>query len=98
LLTLVSILKLLAEVALLSLAGRFVLAILAGHKREQNLFYQVLEILTRPVIKATRFITPRIVIDRHVPFVTFMLLLLIWAGATVAKISICVQIGVQQCQ
>ena len=30
--------------------------------------------------------------------VAFMLLLFVWAGATVAKISICVQMGVQLCK
>lgn len=98
LLTLVSILKLLAEIALLALAGQGLLGLLAGAKRDQNLFYQVLQVLTRPFVAGTRLITPKIVIDRHVPLVAFMLLLLVWAGATVAKISICVQIGVQLCR
>jgi hypothetical protein len=98
LLTLVSIVKLLAEIALLALAGQGVLAILAGGKREQNLFYQLLQVLTRPFVRVTRFITPRIVIDRHIPLVAFLLLLSIWLAATITKISICLEIGVQLCQ
>lgn len=94
----VSIFKLLAEIALLALAGQWVLGLLAGAKRETNLFYQLLQVLTRPFIKGARCITPQIVIDRHVPLVAFMLLLLVWIAATVTKITICVQIGVELCK
>ena len=97
-LTTVSIVKLLAEIALLALAGQWVLGLLAGAKREQNLFYQLLAVMTRPFVRGTRFITPRIVIDRHVPLVAFLLLALVWFSATVTKISICVQMGVQLCR
>ncbi|MCM2251971.1 MAG: hypothetical protein NDJ19_06400 [Ramlibacter sp.] len=96
-LTLVSIIKLLAEIALLALAGQGVLALLAGAKRDQNLFYQLLQILTRPFVTAARFITPKAVLDRHVPIVAFLLLFFAWLVATMTKISICVRIGVEKC-
>ena len=98
LLTLVSILKLLAEIALLAFLGQWVLALLTGPKRDQNLFYQVLQVLTKPFVRGARLVTPRIVLDRHVPLVAFLLLLSVWVGATIAKISICVEIGVQLCK
>jgi hypothetical protein len=98
LLTLVSIVKLLAEIALLALVGQGVLAILAGARREQNMFYQLLQILTRPFVSTTRLITPKVVIDRHVPIVAFLLLSFIWIAATVTKINICLQIGVELCK
>lgn len=97
-LTFVSMIKLLAEIALLALLGQGVLAILAGAKRETNLFYQLLQILTRPFIAGARFITPKVVLDRHVPFVAFLLLFFAWLAATLTKISICVQIGVELCK
>jgi hypothetical protein len=98
LLTLVSIVKLLAEIALLAMAGQWLLGLLAGAKKEQNLFYQLLQILTRPFVAGTRFVTPKIVIDRHVPLVAFLLMSFVWIGATVAKINICVRIGVELCK
>jgi hypothetical protein len=98
LLTLVSIVKLLAEIALLALVGQGVLAILAGARREQNMFYQLLQILTRPFVATARLITPKVVIDRHVPIVAFLLLSFIWVAATVTKINICLQIGVELCK
>ncbi|HSH91526.1 MAG TPA: hypothetical protein VK996_16180 [Ramlibacter sp.] len=97
-LILVSMLKLLAEIALLALLGQGVLALLAGAKRDQNLFYQVLQVITRPLFAGARFITPKVVIDRHVPAVAFMLLAFIWLVATITKIDICVQIGVHLCK
>ncbi len=93
-----SIFKLLAEIALMALLGQGVLALLAGAKREQNMFYQLLQVLTRPFLALTRRITPKAVIDRHVPIVTCLLLVFIWIAATLSKISICVQIGVENCK
>ena len=54
--------------------------------------------MTRPFVKGARLISPKVVIDRHVPLVAFCLLLFVWVVATVSKIGLCVQIGVQQCQ
>lgn len=94
----VSILKLIAEVALLALFGQWVLGLLAGAKREQNLFYQILQIVGKPFVVAARFITPKQIIDRHVPFVAFLLLLFVWIGSTLMRIRICLEIGVELCK
>ena len=98
LLTVVSVFKLLAEIALLAMVGQAVLGLLAGAKREQNLFYQLLQVMTRPFLRGARLITPRVVIDRHVPYVAFLLVFFVWLVATLTKISICVQIGEELCK
>lgn len=90
--------KLIAEIALMALAGQWVLSLLAGPARETNLFYQVLRILTRPFVRAVRFVTPRVVLDRHIPLATFLALGTLWIVAMLAKIQICLQLGVQQCR
>lgn len=97
-LMLVEILKLLAEIALLSLAGQWVLGLLAGARREQNLFYQVFQIVTKPLVMCARWISPRVVLDRHLPLVAFLLLSFVWIVATITKINICVEIGVHLCK
>lgn len=97
-LILVSIFKLLAEIALLALLGQGVLFILAGAKRDQNVFYQTLQVVTRPLTAVARYIAPKVVLDRHVPVVAFLLAFFIWVVATLSKISICVQRGVHLCQ
>jgi uncharacterized protein YggT (Ycf19 family) len=97
-LLLVSSIKLVAEIALMALAGQWLLGLLAGAKRESNLFYQLLQVLTRPFVRVARALTPRQVLDRHVPLVAFLLLGFVWLFSTIAKINLCLQLGVAQCQ
>lgn len=74
----VVIVKALAELAGMFLAARGLLYLLAGMRRMDNVFYQVVAIVTDPLIRATRWITPRVVLDRHVPLVTFGIVLWVW--------------------
>jgi hypothetical protein len=97
-LLLASSVKLIAEIALLALAGQWVLGLLAGSKRNENLFYRLLQVLTNPFVKTMRLITPRFVLDRHIPLAAFVLLASVWLVATIAKINLCLQIGVQACR
>lgn len=97
-LLLVETLKLLAEIALMALAGQWVLGLLAGQRRQQNPFYQLFQILTKPLIAGARAISPRIVLDQHLPLVAFLLLVFVWLVATITKIDICVRMGVHLCK
>lgn len=88
-LLLASSLKLIAEIALFGLAGRWLLGLLAGAKREQNLFYQALSMITNPFTGLVRRITPSLVVDRHIPLVTFILLFWVWFFALSEKVQLC---------
>jgi len=77
-LLIISILRALTEVALLTLLGQGLLALLAGSRRATNPVYRVFQVVTAPVLRAVRFITPRPVIDRHIPLVAFFLLFWLW--------------------
>ncbi len=70
--------KAIAELAGLFLLGRGLLYLLAGAKRDSNLFYQVLCIVTNPLIRFTRLITPKMIIDAHIPYVAFLLVAWLW--------------------
>jgi hypothetical protein len=94
----VSIVKLVCEIALLALAGRWLLGLLAGQKKESNVFYQTLAVITKPFVSSARFITPKAIIDRHVPFVAFLLLSFIWVVSLIEKIRICTVIGMEMCK
>lgn len=96
-LLLASSVKLIAEIALLALAGQWLLGLLVGNKRESNFFYQLLGVLTKPFVKAMRFITPRFVLDRHIPLAVALLMLSVWLFALVAKVNLCMQRGVNVC-
>lgn len=97
-LLLVSSLKLIFEIALMALLGQWLLGLLAGAKRDSNFFYRLLQVLTQPFIRLARLVSPRIVIDRHIPLVAFLLLAFGWLVATIAKINLCLQIGVEACR
>jgi hypothetical protein len=88
-LLLVSSVKLVVEIALFSLAGQWLLGLLAGAKREQNFFYQALAIVTRPFTAGFRVITPKVVIDRHIPLLTFVALCWVWVIALIELVSLC---------
>lgn len=97
-LLLVSSLKLIAEVALLAFAGQWLLGLLAGRRRDSNFFYRLLQILTKPFVQGARWITPRFVLDRHLPLVAFLVLAFAWLVATLSKISLCLQTGANLCK
>ena len=94
----ISAVKVIAEVALLALFGQWVLGLLAGPQKDRNLFYQILQIVGKPFVSLARLITPRVVLDRHVPLVAFLLLLFVWIGVTLLKIQTCLRIGVALCR
>jgi hypothetical protein len=79
-LLLVVIVKALAELAGMFLLGRGLLWVLAGRKRMDNIFYQVLSIVTDPLLRFTRWIAPRVVMDSYIPAIAFGLVLWIWVA------------------
>ncbi|MBG6074941.1 hypothetical protein [Polaromonas sp. CG_9.11] len=96
-LTVVTAFKLIAEIALLALCGQWLLGFLSGAGRRGNPFYAFLRLVGRPWIEVARWLSPRLVLDRHLPLVAFFLLLLAWGAASIAKVGICLQIGVNLC-
>lgn len=97
-LLLASSVKLIAEIAVLALIGQWLLGLLAGRNREGNFFYRVLQVMTNPFVKTVRAVTPRVVLDRHVPLATLLVMIVLWLIATMAKISICMQAGMEGCR
>lgn len=92
-LLIVSVLRTLVEVAGLFLLGQGLLYVLAGKSREKNAIYLLFRIITAPVVKAIRFITPRQIVDRHVPVVAFFLLFWLWIGLAYMRRAICLADG-----
>jgi len=82
------ILKALTEIAGVAFLGQGVLWVIAGSKRDQNLVYKLFKTLTSPVMRVTRAITPRVIIDAHIGLVAFFLLLVIWVMLTAFKIKL----------
>jgi hypothetical protein len=83
--------QLVLYIALLALLGQGVLFILAGVKRDRNIFYQLLQIVSKPFTLVVRKITPQQVADRHGPVVTFFLLLVAYGIVTFERADLCVR-------
>jgi uncharacterized protein YggT (Ycf19 family) len=88
-LLIIGILRALVEVALLFLIGQGILALLAGSRRDTNIVYKVFLIVTQPVLKVVRKISPPQIIDKHLPFVAFFVLFWCWIGLAYLKKVYC---------
>lgn len=97
-LTLIVTLKAVTEVALLALAGQALVGLLAGARREHNPVYRLLEIISRPSRCVARWVSPRVVLDRHVSLVAGVLLAWSWLALTLAKLAVCLGPGVNACR
>jgi hypothetical protein len=89
----ISLVRVLVEVAGYTLLGQGVLAIFAGKSRDQNIVYRLMQTVTAPAVKSVRYVTPRFIIDKHIPFVTFFVLFWMWIGLAMAKRYVCVAQG-----
>jgi hypothetical protein len=75
---LLSVARALVEVALLGLFGQGVVALLSGCRRDANPIYRLFAIVTKPALDIVRIVAPRPILDRHLPFVAFPVLLWLW--------------------
>ena len=69
-------------VAALALLGQAMVGVFNWAKRRDNLLYRLFELIARPVVKLVRLISPKVVLDRHIPIAAFALLMIIyfWLG------------------
>ena len=93
-----NIAQLILYIGALGLIGQGLLFVLAGQKRDTNLFYQLIEIVNKPWTLIARFISPKQIIDRQIPFVAFCIVGVLYIAVTLAKIEHCISIGIEACQ
>jgi uncharacterized protein YggT (Ycf19 family) len=69
-------------VAGLSLVAQFLVGAFSWSRRRQNIVYRLFEVIASPVVKMVRWVTPKIVLDQHIPLAAFMLLFIayFWLG------------------
>ena len=90
------IVQLLLAVPLLALAGQGIVHVLCrvfGQDPKSNFFYRILEIVGSPFTRLCRRITPRFILDRHMPLVAVSLLLVAYAWTMFAIASACFGAG-----
>ncbi len=88
-LLIIGVLRALVEVSMLFLLGQGLLALLAGSRRHNNIMYKLFVIVTAPVLKAMRKVTPRQIIDKHLPFIAFAVLFWLWIALAYLKKLYC---------
>lgn len=94
----VVIAKSLIELSLMFIVGRFLLGLLAGANRDRNVFWQLLDVASKPALWLTRKISPKLILDQHIPLATSSWLLIAWVLVVQLKIDICLELGVASCQ
>lgn len=82
----------------LALMGQGLLYVLTGEGRNTNLFYQLIEMVSKPWTMLARFISPKQILDRQIPFVAFCIVGVLYIAVTLAKIEHCITIGIEACQ
>ena len=92
------ILKSLIELSLMFLVGRFLLGLLVGSKRQSNVFWQLLDVASKPALWLTRRVSPKLILDQHIPLAAGSWLIIAWVLVVMAKIDLCLQIGPAACQ
>jgi hypothetical protein len=90
--------KALVELALMFIVARFLLGLLAGQKRDTNIFYQLLDIAAKPVLWFVRKVSPKFILDQHIPLAASSFLIMMWVVFTKLKIEECLIARVAACQ
>jgi hypothetical protein len=54
--------------------------------------------VNKPWTVVSRFISPKQIIDRQIPFVAFCIVGVLYIAVTLAKIEHCITIGIEICQ
>lgn len=88
-LLLISAVKAFSEVLVLGLLGRGLLRLVLRQRSEGNVVYRLFAAVTRPLMRLSRWITPRFVADRHLWIVAALLVLVIWVAAAQQKLALC---------
>ncbi len=94
----VVIAKSLVELSLMFIVGRFVLGLLAGSKRDNNVFWQLLDVASKPALWLTRKISPKLILDQHIPLAAGSWLLIAWVALVQLKVDMCLSMGAHVCQ
>jgi hypothetical protein len=89
-LLILGVLRALVEVSMWFLVGQGLLYVLAGRGRANNPMYKLFILVTGPVIKMMRVISPPQILDKHLPFVAFFVLFWMWIGLAYLKREYCV--------
>jgi len=85
----VSVLKALVEIAAMALLAQGLIGLLSGKAKQENFVYRLFQVVTAPIIRITRAITPRLIADQHIGLASFFILFWLWVALIYAKSYVC---------
>lgn len=85
----VSTLKALVEIAAMALLAQGLIGLLSGKAKQENFVYRLFQVITAPIFKITRTITPRFIADQHIGLASFFILFWLWIALIYAKGYVC---------
>ena len=88
-LLIVSILKALVEISGMALLAQALIGLVSGRVRQDNFIYRLFQVVTAPVMKITRMITPGFIADAHLGLASFLILFWSWIVLVLAKGYVC---------
>jgi uncharacterized protein YggT (Ycf19 family) len=98
-LSFLDLLQVVLYIPLLALLGQGVLFMLSGPRRQENVFYQLLQVIAKPFTWPLRKVLPGKVADHHIPLIAFFALLIlsfvVFAERGYQK---CIEAGLTGCQ
>jgi uncharacterized protein YggT (Ycf19 family) len=80
------VLKALIEIAGLALFAQFLVGLFGWGRRHENPVYRFFQVIASPVTSLVRLVTPKIVLDQHIPLAAFLILVFAW-GASIYGIA-----------
>ena len=81
--------KALIEIAAVALLAQFLVGIFAWGRRNENPIYRLLQLIASPVTRLVRLLTPKIVLDQHIPLTAFLILAIAWIATIFAIAHSC---------
>jgi hypothetical protein len=83
------VLKALIEIAGLALIAQFLVGIFAWGRRHENPIYRLFQVIASPVTRVVRLVTPKVVLDQHIPLATLVVLVFAWIATVYGIATAC---------
>lgn len=85
----VSSLKAVVEIAGMALLAQGLIGLISGKSKQNNFVYRIFLVVTAPIYKLARAISPRFIADAHMGLASFFIVFWLWIALIFAKGYIC---------
>lgn len=85
----VSALKAVVEIAGMALLGQGLIGLISGKAKHENFVYRIFLVITSPIYKFARLVSPRFIADAHLGLASFFILFWLWVALIFAKGYVC---------